>query len=171
MRIPQSMQELRRMRPEEQRQAGEMLGRLLMLNPEQVSQVTKIDPAELQALLQPPGAPAGAASTVGAGQQAPPGAPTAPSGAPAQPPASQRPAPADSVPQEGTYGVLQDVSDGKGLTMLDSRSGQSRPAKPGDHPGPTEVLMAGSEILQMGVRAHMSVRMREKAKKMSEARV
>jgi len=160
MKIPQSMQELRRMRPEEQRQAGEMLGRLLVLNPEQVSQVTKIDPAELQALLRPPTA-----------QQAPPGAPIAPPGPQGQLPATQRPAPADSSGETGTYGVLQDVSDGKGLTMLDSRSGQSRPAKPGDHPGPTEVLMSGSEILQMGVRAHMSVRMREKSKKMQEARV
>ena len=166
MKIPQSMQELRRMRPEEQRATGEMLGRLLATNPDQVSQVTQIDPAELQALLQPAQTQQAPAAPTSGGQPSPQagsGATMAPAGAPGQPSATQ-PQPAGQ-PASGTHGVLQDLAPEEGLTMRDSQSGQSRPAKPGEHPGPTELLMHGSEILQMGIRAHASVRMRENAKK------
>lgn len=147
------------MRPEEQKQVGEMFGRLMVLDPKQLSQVTQIDPAEIQALMGPQGgAP---------GQPAPPGATIAPTGAPTAAPAPPRQP--EEQPDQGTYGILQNMTFIEdGLTMRDSKTGASRSAKPGEHPGPTEILMHGSEILQMGLRAHATVRMQQKAK---EARV
>ena len=153
------------MKPEEQRQVGEMFGRLLALDPAQLSGITQIDPAELQAMM----APQGAASTAGAGQPASPGQAIATGGAPGQPPAPQRPANEQPVPESGTYGVLQNLpSKGPGLLMHDSTTGASRPAEPGESPGPTEILMHGSDILQMGLRAHATVRLHTASKRTAE---
>lgn len=172
MRIPQSLDEVRRMSPDEQKQAGEMLGRLMVLSPQQLSQVTKITPEELQGLMPPQGpqeapVPPGAASAGGnrgpQAQESQQGASGSPQ--PAQPmptPGSRdKKAPqAKSGKNQGAYGVLSGlVKDPEGLTIRDTKTGASRSAQPGDQVGPTEVLMAGNQILKAGLRATANLRM------------
>ena len=161
MKIPQSMQELRRMSPTDQRQVGEIFGRLMALDPTHLTQITKIAPQELQALMPQ-------AQNAQPGQPAPAGASIIPGAAPGASPTPQSP-PAGPTGR-GTYGVLQEMASPKGgLTMRDSATGASRPVQPGEQPGPTEILMHGSDILQMGPRAHASLRMQ--AKGAQEARI
>jgi len=152
MRIPQSLDEVRRMRPEEQRQAGEMLGRLMVMSPEQLAQVTKITPEELQGLLQP-------------GQQETPGAATPTESAPVKGYAGERlPARRSDRNLKGNYGVLSNLTqEPEGLTIRDTRTGASRPAAPGDPLGPTEVLMSGKQILRAGLRAQANLRIQRRA--------
>lgn len=151
MRIPQSLDEVRRMSPDEQRQAGEMLGRLMILGPEQLSQVTKITPEELQGMIQPVAPP---------GQQEPAGdaIPTQPM--PVKGYAGNRmPARRSDRNLQGHYGVLSNlVQEPEGLQIKDTRTGAARPAQAGDKVGPTEVLMSGNQILKAGLRAQANLR-------------
>lgn len=162
MRIPQSLDEVRRMSPDEQKQAGEMLGRLLVLDPQQLSRVTKISPEELQGLMQPQTGQQQAPRT---NEEEPAGATNPVPPMPTQGYASKKAPGGKSGRGNEPYGVLSNlVKDPEGMTIRDTRTGASRSAVPGDPIGPTEVLMSGNQILKAGLRARANLRIRSQGR-------